>query len=117
VEAVAVIVLLPAVTAVTRQELPVSVAVATAGVPDVQVVIVGGVVVLPPVSWTTNVADSPTLRLALGGVIDNTTAGGGDTVTSSPQAPSTLSALRATASNAFFREKSCIHPPLTRSWR
>ena len=43
VEAVAVIVLLPAATAVTRQVLPCSVAVATVGVPDVHVVIDGGV--------------------------------------------------------------------------
>jgi hypothetical protein len=50
VDAVAVIVALPGATAVTRQVEPVSVAVATAGVPEAQAVSVGGVVVLPPVS-------------------------------------------------------------------
>lgn len=118
VEAAAVIDTLPEATAVTRQVEPCTAAVATAVLDDVHDASVGGVVALPPVIWTARVVVSPMFNVALGGVIETTTglSGAAATVTSSPQAPSAVNAPRLTATIAIFREKSCINPPLTRSW-
>jgi hypothetical protein len=67
----AVIVTLPGETAVTVQALSVAlfVAVAKAGLLDVQDARVGGVVVLPPVICTAKVWTSPMFNAALPGVI------------------------------------------------
>lgn len=110
--AAAVTVALPADTAVTRQELPACVAVATAALLEVQEASVGAVVVLPPVTCTAKTNDSPMFIAALLGVMMITTGlTCTGTVTSSPHAARPLIAARLAVSNAFFREKKCILPP------
>lgn len=118
VEAVAVTVALPAVTAVTRQDEPETAAVITVAELEVQLASVGPPVDGPPEICTAKFTASPTFMLAEGGVMDSVIGGFGamGTVTSSPQAPS-AKAPRLRATIALFREKSCIHPPLSRSWR
>jgi hypothetical protein len=118
VEAAAVIVALPAATAVTRQAEPDTVAVATVAELEVQLASVGAPVLGPPEICTAKFTDSPMFILAEGGVMDSVigAAGATGTVTSSPQAPS-AKAPRLRAMIALFREKSCINPPLSRSWR
>ena len=118
VDAVAVIVALPAATAVTRQVEPATVAVTTVAELVTQLASVGLLVTDPPEIWTAKLTDSPTFIRAEGGVIESVIGASGvtGTVTSSPQAPS-AKAPRLRATIALFREKSCIHPPLARSWR
>ena len=108
------IVALPAPIAVTRQDEPDTVAVATVAELEVQLASVEALFEI----WTAKFTASPTFIVAEGGVMDSVVgaAGATGTVTSSPQAPS-AKALRARATIALFREKSCIRPPLSRSWR
>jgi len=117
VDVVAVMVALPAATAVTRHAPALTAAVATVALLDVQLASV--VLAAPPVIWTAKLSVSPTFMFAFDGEMLTDSAGdtGAGTVTSSPQAPSATRAPRLRATSALFREKSCINPPLARSWR